>query len=569
MTTAAPWPITKSLPASAGLLVLLAGTLVFAVASPGRAQSALLDADGCPQSVGLAVPDDTTLEADGAVIGEVEIRSSNVFDPKAPGENRAAFRLVNRLHRITRPRVIEHQVPIRSGEAYSRRRLREAGRTLRANRFLWDAEVCPVRYHDRRVDVVVFTHDVWTLTPSFSFGRSGGENSQRFEIEDYNLFGTGREVAIRRSVSVDRSVALYRFRDPNFLGSHARLELGIENNSDGAARRLSAERPFDSLDTRWATGFSAIAEERVDTRYTGGEAGARFRHQAEFASGFWGRSTGLEDGKVRRLRLGATYDRHRFAADAENPAPATLPVDRTFAYPWIELELIQDRFVEAYQMTKIGRTEDFNLGTVLRARLGISAAALGADRNQAVFDLEVHRGWQLNARSLLLAETHVSGRWGRDGGENVLSGGSASYFWRDFGEQLLSAHVEFTSVREPDHGQQLLLGGDNGLRGYPLRFQDGDRRFLFTLEQRIFTPWHLFKLFRVGAAAFFDLGRAWFPEVPAGDSAGMLKDLGLGLRLSSSRSGRGGILHFDLAFPLDGPSSIDKVQFLVSTHETF
>ena len=49
----------------------------------------------------------------------------------------------------------------------------------------------------------------------------------------------------------------------------------------------------------------------------------------------------------------------------------------------------------------------------------------------------------------------------------------------------------------------------------------------------------------------------------------MLKDVGIGLRIGNSRSGLGNIIHVDLAFPLDGDSSIKNVQFLIQTKESF
>jgi hypothetical protein len=49
----------------------------------------------------------------------------------------------------------------------------------------------------------------------------------------------------------------------------------------------------------------------------------------------------------------------------------------------------------------------------------------------------------------------------------------------------------------------------------------------------------------------------------------LLKDIGIGLRFGNSRSGLGNIIHVDLAFPLDGDSSIDDVQILVETKERF
>jgi len=43
----------------------------------------------------------------------------------------------------------------------------------------------------------------------------------------------------------------------------------------------------------------------------------------------------------------------------------------------------------------------------------------------------------------------------------------------------------------------------------------------------------------------------------------------VGLRLGSSRSSFGNVVHIDLAFPLDGGADIDKVQLLVETKATF
>lgn len=94
-------------------------------------------------------------------------------------------------------------------------------------------------------------------------------------------------------------------------------------------------------------------------------------------------------------------------------------------------------------------------------------------------------------------------------------------------------------------------------------------RALLTVEQRYFTNWYPFRLFRVGGAAFFDVGRTWGETPVSTPSRGWLKDVGIGLRFGSSRSGLGNIIHIDLAFPLDGDASIDSVQILVETKERF
>ena len=120
-----------------------------------------------------------------------------------------------------------------------------------------------------------------------------------------------------------------------------------------------------------------------------------------------------------------------------------------------------------------------------------------------------------------------------------------------------------------DTDQQVLLGGDTGLRGYPLRYQSGEGRWLFTAEQRFFTNWYPFQLFNVGAAVFYDMGATTGRDPLGTPSQGLLRDVGFGLRLGNSRSALGNVLHIDVAFPLDGDSSIDSVQFLVETRKSF
>jgi hemolysin activation/secretion protein len=75
--------------------------------------------------------------------------------------------------------------------------------------------------------------------------------------------------------------------------------------------------------------------------------------------------------------------------------------------------------------------------------------------------------------------------------------------------KLFFTKLQGTTGRHLDLDNQLLLGGDNGLRGYPLRYQGGDAVALLTLEQRYFSDWYVLRRFRVGGAVFFDAGRTW------------------------------------------------------------
>ena len=161
---------------------------------------------------------------------------------------------------------------------------------------------------------------------------------------------------------------------------------------------------------------------------------------------------------------------------------------------------------------------------------------------------------------------------GRIEGGSIANGilsAEARYYAHTSKRTKFFASVTGTMTEALDAENQLLLGGDNGLRGYPLRYQAGTSSALMTLEERYYTNWYPFRLFRVAAAAFFDMGRTWGTDVTGAESLGLLKDVGVGLRFGASRSAFGNVIHVDLAFPLDGDPSIDKVQFVVGTKAKF
>ena len=150
-----------------------------------------------------------------------------------------------------------------------------------------------------------------------------------------------------------------------------------------------------------------------------------------------------------------------------------------------------------------------------------------------------------------------------------MPGAAARYYFRQSPRRVFFVDLSGKAGKNLDADQQILLGGDSGLRGYPLRYQAGEGRWLLTAEQRFFTNWFPFQLFNVGGAVFYDMGSTWGRDPLATPSQGLLRDVGFGLRLGNSRSALGNVLHIDVAFPLDGDPSIKSVQFIVETKEKF
>ena len=548
----------------------LAIVVVAALGLAPPAAAAVEWSDPLRQERPAEVPSDAELEAQGAVISEIEFEIHDVFDPNHPHERNWLFRTANTLHVETRQHVIRRLLLFREGQAYSARALAESERLLRSTSYLFDARIIPVAYEDNRVRVRVITRDVWTLQAGVSFGRSGGANTFRFGLSDSNILGFGKDLSLQRADEVDRTSVLYRYRDPNLAGSRFRMLLAYQDNSDGFLRQVDVGRPFFSLDTRWSAGVSALTFDRVDSLYTLGEVRDRFRHVEdvyEFGAGF---SRGVVHGAARRFSAGLTYDRDRFEnAPGELPSPAQ-PADRLLVYPWFGFQYTEDEYATLRNLDRIERTEDLQFGYDVALRLGFSSRSFGADRDQAVLGTSFSTGLALGPRQTFLLGARGGGRFGRERSENVLAGVTARYDVRVFGRHSFHASATADAARNLDGENQLLLGGDNGLRGYPLRYQEGDRRYLVTLEQRFYAPWQVLRLVNFGGAIFVDAGAAWFAG-PRGDEneLGLLRDVGFGLRLSSARSSQGSMVHVDLAFPLDGDETIDRVQFLVTARDHF
>ncbi len=516
------------------------------------------------------VPSDAKLEAAGAVVGKIEIDTRNIFDERDPREDTGLFRVANRLHIRTRKSTIRAQLLFATGEKYSARKLAETERNLRALSYIYDAHVVPVRYHDGKVDIRVITKDVWTLSPGLSFSRTGGANNSSIDLSDSNFLGRGKSLQFEHGHSVDRSSNTIGWSDQNFLGSRWGDALVYADSSDGQRRAVEVARPFYALDARWSMKIDAQKYDQAISRYSLGRIADQFDAAGSSYEWSGGLSRGLVDGWTRRWLMGVRYDRHLFRPDPTTSLPASpLPPDRTLAYPFVGFDFLQDDYRKTADLNQIGRTEDLYFGTEASAEIGLSDAAFGARQRALMLAAAVRTGFQIGDRQQLFLASDLKSRVEHGRARNLIANGKADYYWRWRRDWVLYAGLSGTATRALDADSQLLIGGDSGLRGYPLRYESGSSRALATLEQRFYTDWYPFRLTRVGGAIFADVGRAWGHAVIGNSDPGLLDDLGFGLRLGNTRSGLGNVLHIDFAFPLNAPSGVSRFQFLVQTMQSF
>lgn len=518
------------------------------------------------------LPDDATLEAAGARIGTITIRSEEIFDLSDPRENKALYRAANHLHMTTRNGVIRAQLLFASGQPYRHRLLEETERNLRRLNFLREPHIRPIAWHDGLVDILVETHDVWTLQLGPSFGRSGGKNDTSFEFQDHNLLGFGKTLILGASHGVDRNSTYSEWRDPAVWGSHWQDSFRWANNSDGRDWRLQLARPFYALDVHHGGGLVLADSTGEDSRYSLGGEYDRYQHAARLLDAYGGWSAGLHLGHVLRLSGGWREERDAFSALYAGTPPmplnlAPIPADRDLEYPYVRIDWLTDQFQKTRNQDLIARTEDVAFGLDASLQFGLASPRFGADRRAWVYALNATYGLKLGESQQLYAGAAISGRNEQAGAVDVRSSADLAWYWRTSPRTLTHVRISGAAGHALDLDHYYSLGGDNGLRGYPLRYQLGASRAQLKIEERVYTDWSLWRLFTIGGAAFFDAGRTYGSNPIGVPQLGWLRDVGLGLRLGNDRSSLGNVIHIDIATPLDG-QNLSKLQFLVSTEAT-
>ena len=512
------------------------------------------------------------LEQAGATIRAIHVTVDKIFDPNDPDEDKALYRWANRVHVLTRDEVIEDILLFAPGDPFVARLLDESARTLRARGFISEATVEPGEYDaaTNSVDVNVRVRDSWSLAMDLKLNRKGGETEWGIGLSDNNLFGTGKTVEISYESEIDRDEWALGYGDGNVFGSRARLEALWANTSDGDRHEFLLERPFFALDTRWSLGGTFHDEQRVDTMYDLSEEIDEFRHDIDAFTLQGGWSRGLVDRHAQRWLFGVTSEEHVFRPTPVVPTPLLLPPDRELVYPWLGWQWIEEDYREMSELNDMGRTEDVSLGLNLFASIGFAERRFGSDRDATLLRVTAEKGWEAGGPGrLFLLEAGASARREDAGTRNAQVYFAGHYYRRNLDKHMFTVSLSTLATHNLDPEYQVLLGGDNGLRGYPIRYQAGENRTILNVEQRFFTELYPWRLFRMGWAVFADVGRVSGRDPRATPSQGTLYDVGVGLRLSSPRASGRNVVHVDFAVPLNGDSTIDDVQFVVETKGSF
>ncbi len=507
-------------------------------------------------------------EHEGKTIRRVRFVSRSIFDESDPAEDNWLYRGFNRLHINTRDPIIASQLLFGEGDSLRERLVEESERILRSRNYLTSAYIVPDTVCPDYIDLLVVTRDSWVTEPELTFSHEGGETQSGIGLKDGNFLGTGDAIALRYSQDIERTSVGYEYKTDHFMQTRLSTRLYYAQKSDGEDKAFSLERPFYSLETPWAAGGFTEDVSEVRTIREGGEDINEFRHRNRDSEVYFGIAARADDQFTRRWRLGLTREEDVFSATDETELG--FPDDRKGNYGWLGLEVIENRFATYKNLNQIQRTEDVAMGVNYQFRVGYGGSRLGNARDLVRYQASYSNVIGVGEHHILQLHGDLDGRHYKTPNpiDSGVLGLEINYNWFRDDQNRWYLKLRYDIGENLEQFEQLTLGGANGLRGYPVDYQRGDRRYLLNIERRYFSDLHLFNIVRMGAVAFFDAGRSWGGQID-GEPNTHLSNVGIGLRFSSSKTKVGNVLHIDFAAPLAERSGLDSTQVLIKAEGAF
>lgn len=548
-------------------------------------------------------------------VGKIQIHTAPIFSEDADAIWLHHF--ANWAHVTTRPDTVARELPFVSGQDIQLSDLAEAERLLRDKSYLHDARVrlSPTCNADHSYDVMVDTSDNWSLLPSFGLGRSGGQNKYAFGFKEDNFLGFGVRTSVKYQSDVQRSGYELKLEMPlslltgsvgDDLLSHSYLTAEWTNNDDGHVRQLLLEKPFYQDDSRWMYRTEWLSDLQQTQVFHNGALENIFETDHRRIDLSAGQLWSYQDHASTRLLAGVLSEDWRFAPASLLLLPGqptlALPQDRSWVYPWVGVEYKQHDYRVLSDILFIDRAEDVNLGWHHLVKIGLQSSKL--QENTSL-------GYRLTAsssagfgdrRHLLLLDGGVDYIDGMQGGDLTEWRIKAEDFYQLSADFTWYNKAELTRRNRSFADQPLELGGDSGLRGYPLQYQHGTAKTLLSTELRWYPRINLYKMLDLGFVAFADLGRVSGGHVadpqqlnPAAIAARFalpigidmitpmapvplpdqiyrsnsdllrqnltdrwLGSIGVGMRIYSSKSSNNHVVHIDLSTPLTSAPGVDS-----------
>lgn len=479
----------------------------------------------------------------GPIIDSVIIQNVNIFDDKEARGN-FLFRLMNGIHVVTRPWVVRRELLFKEDEPYDSASVEETMRNLRAMEIFRDVDVDTVRVGDQ-MHLYVRAKDGWTTAFQIEGRTTAGDFTWAVGVREKNLLGTATLARWKYRRLPDRNTLTFEVKQDRLIANKIAGNVKWSFETDGNRGEWLIGKPFRSVSERFALEFQGFL---LDTR------------RLQFRDGVLADSTTQRQflQRVRTayatsaspagyFRLGGEFQVRREERLVRLDGGLASRPDSLTAAVGVFAELFRTNFRVTQHYIAFAQDVDVDLSTRIRGSLWLAPAIWGYDRTGLGPGIDFQTGAGAGALfGKLNIEAH--GLFTSQNGRVVMDSGrvtvKTTIVSQHLPRQATVLHAEVGAMKGTPKGDEFDLGFGIGPRGFGIHSFTGTRQAWMTAEHRVFLIDELFKLVGVGVAGFFDYGGAWFPDQRARAGG----NVGFGLRLSSTRSGRPTVGRFDWAW---------------------
>ncbi|MGS0681768.1 ShlB/FhaC/HecB family hemolysin secretion/activation protein [Shewanella sp. 125m-7] len=503
----------------------------------------------------------------------IVIKSNDIFDLSDP-DTFFIHRWANYLHINTRDSVIRDKLSFSEGNEVSQKDLDEAQRILRSQAYIRDAKISYSKpapdadLADEGENILVETWDNWSLLPTFSASRSGGENKFSIGIKEDNLLGYGIRTRIKYQSNADRTGYKFGVEAPFNYIKYATIAAEFYDNSDGQAKHVYFNKPFYTLDGSHMYSAEYLDDLRVDTLKQNGMDINEFQHSVFYNNARFGWLINHNSEEVSRFITGITQDRNEFNHIDSYPT-SELPQDRDFLYPWLAYQYLEDDFKVLKNVHLINYNEDFNFGWQHYFKLGIETRDLN-DSSPIGYHVnwQSSRGYQ-GKDQLILFEMDGEGVFATSQKDFYKLNVAAEYFYHISPKWTAYSKLRLSTSQNNYLDEPFALGDDTGVRGYPNDYQYGDNQWAFTAEIRNYPNINLYQLAELGWAVFTDVGHAFGGGDENNDVTSPIGSVGIGARIYSSKSSYGNVAHIDISMPFTSGVEVNSWEWRFQVKNRF
>jgi outer membrane protein assembly factor BamA len=506
-------------------------------------------------------------------IGKIHITTRAIFD-ESDQDSMAIHTLANWMHVNTKEDVIKERLPFKEGDSLDEDDLLEAERIIRSQAYIRDAKItfkesCNI---NEPTEVEIQTWDNWSLIPTVSFGRKGGENKLSLGVKEDNILGSGIRARVKYNSDEQRSGYQFTLKSAFPFIPFSTVMVDFLDNDDGQRTYLEFDKPFYHLRSQSMFNVSYLSDEKTMDIYQNGLTRNSFDVQSHRYALATGWQLAAEDNTTTRIKIGYVdesmlFEPNNILADADT---LFLPGNRDYQYPWVGIEYLERKFKTMFDIYLINQTEDINLGWHHEFKLGVELkdVSQGSDVGYH-FTLQSSKGFEFN-EGLILLSLEGEGDLNTLNPDYLLLAANIEYFKRY--TDLIGFYTRASGVVSNNIllDRPISIGDENGVRGYPLQYQHGDHLLTGSIEARFYTDYNILKILDLGFVAFADAGKAWSGEqVKFNETDSILSSVGIGVRLYSSRSSHKSVIHMDIAKPFATSENVDAWEWRLQIKQSF